>query len=117
MYNKTDLDYLTGTIMIQRDSMWHEVETNVVSKSYVRDAINEVMESLEHRIECLEEMVCKTQADLYQTRNDLYQMQNDRTLIAETNGSRLYIDGPGVRNLPTDLEDVTLIELLEIISI
>lgn len=110
MYNKADLDYLSGEIMIERDGVWHKANTNVVSKSYVYDEINRVVESLRYKIECLECIVNQTQADLYQ-------MQNDRTLIAETNGSRLYIDGPGVKNLPTDIEDVTLRELLEIISI
>lgn len=110
MYNKADLGYLNGEIMINQDGAWLEANTNVISKSYVDDEISKVVESLRYKIECLECIVSQTQADLYQ-------MQNDRTLIAETNGSRLYIDGPCVKNLPTDIEDVTLRELLEIISI
>ena len=70
----------------------------------------EDIDALRCRVEHLEEI-------LYQTREDLFRTQIDRILIAETNGSRLYTEGHNVDKLPADLEDVTLRELLEIISI
>lgn len=91
MYNMSDLDYLTEKILIKGDAI-------------------EDIDALRCRVEYLKEM-------LYQTREDLRRTQIDRVLIEETNGSRLYIEGHNIDKLPADLEDVTLRELLEIISI
>lgn len=109
MYNIPDLDYFTGDILIKRNDEWCEGDT-IATHDYVRDAIDETVDVLMSRVEHLEEII-------YQTREDLRRTQIDRILIAETNGSRLYIEGHNVDKLPTDLEDVTLRELLEIISI
>ena len=108
MYNIPDLDYFTGDILIKRNDEWCEVSA-IGTHDYVRDAIDDI-DVLRSRVEHLEEII-------YQTQEDLRRTQIDRILIAETNGSRLYIEGHNVDKLPADLEDVTLRELLEIISI
>lgn len=61
--------------------------------------------------------IAALESRVYHLEDLLSELTNDRQLLIETNNSRLYITRSGVENMPADLEDVTLKELLEIISI
>lgn len=61
--------------------------------------------------------IAELESRVYHLENLLSELTNDRQLLIESNNSRLYITGSNVENMPADLEDVTLKELLEIISI
>lgn len=81
----------------------------IVRANVVDDLSNDIVVN-RSRIAALESRV-------YHLENSLSELINDRQLLIETNNSRLYITGSTIENMPADLEDVTLKELLEIISI
>lgn len=61
--------------------------------------------------------IAALESRVYHLEDLLSELTNDRQLVIETNNSRLYITRSNIENMPADLEDVTLKELLEIISI
>lgn len=61
--------------------------------------------------------IAALESRVYHLEDLLSELTNDRQLVIETNNSRLYITRSNIENMTADLEDVTLKELLEIISI
>jgi hypothetical protein len=86
----------TGYELIGRVNMVDDLSDNIVLNT--------------SRIAALESRV-------YHLEDLLSELTNNRQLLIETNNSRLYITRSNIENMPADLEDVTLKELLEIISI
>lgn len=99
------------------------IDTMYANTAYI-DTGHELIGRATNRIDDLsDDIVLNTsriaalESRVYHLEDLLSELTNDRQLVIETNNSRLYITRSNIENMPEDLEDVTLKELLEIISI